>query len=395
MFDSLTTIIAVLVSAGAVLAVAGPRLARVADDIADATGLGEAIAGSLLLGATTSLPGLITTVLAALDGRAEFAISNALGGIAAQTVFIAVADLAYRRVNLEHAAASIPNLVQAMVVIGMIGLVLTAWMGPDLGDIPVHPVSVLLVIGYVFGLRIARRARRDPMWHPEETEETDADLPSEEAPSGASTQLWLRFLGLAALVAATSSVVGAQGSNERLSLSWHPQSGNTGTVGDDAYVSIVRRESSIDFQVMATDLKPGNAYTLWFAIIADTSNCSSLPCPPPEAIADPASGVQVAFAGGAVAGADGKLSFGGRHDAGVPVKGWFEGRPFSNTTRGEVHLVINDHGPALPEFMPDMVSSYRGGCTTESLPGFFPDLAKADGKPGPNTCRLYQNAIFQ
>ena len=105
------------------------------------------------------------------------------------------------------------------------------------------------------------------------------------------------IVSLAALVAATSSVVGAQGSNERLSLSWHPQSGNTGTVGDDAYVSIVRRESSIDYQVMATDLKPGNAYTLWFAIIADTSNCSSLPCPPPEAIADPASGVQVAFAG--------------------------------------------------------------------------------------------------
>jgi hypothetical protein len=42
-----------------------------------------------------------------------------------------------------------------------------------------------------------------------------------------------------------------------------------------------------------------------------------------------------------------------------------------------------------------MLQSYRGGCTDESLPGAFPDTAKNDGIPGPNTCQLFQDVIFQ
>jgi cation:H+ antiporter len=65
----------------------------------------------VLVGAVTSLPGLVTSVVGAADGDASFAVSNSLGGIAAQTSFLALADLTYRRANLEHAAASLPNLL--------------------------------------------------------------------------------------------------------------------------------------------------------------------------------------------------------------------------------------------------------------------------------------------
>jgi cation:H+ antiporter len=34
-----------------------------------------------------------------------------LGGIAVQTVFLAIADLLYRGANLEHAASSVPNML--------------------------------------------------------------------------------------------------------------------------------------------------------------------------------------------------------------------------------------------------------------------------------------------
>jgi hypothetical protein len=42
-----------------------------------------------------------------------------------------------------------------------------------------------------------------------------------------------------------------------------------------------------------------------------------------------------------------------------------------------------------------MLNTYRGGCSDESLPPPFPDTAKSDGEPGPNTCRLVQFTVFQ
>jgi cation:H+ antiporter len=76
----LGVVVAAFVGAAAVLVVLGSRFARVVDRIADRTGLGEAIAGAVLLGATTSLPGLITSIVAALEGQAGFAVSNSSGG---------------------------------------------------------------------------------------------------------------------------------------------------------------------------------------------------------------------------------------------------------------------------------------------------------------------------
>ena len=50
-------------------------------------------------------------------GDASLAVSNAVGGIAAQTLFLAIADLLHKRANLEHAAAEPANLFQAVMLI--------------------------------------------------------------------------------------------------------------------------------------------------------------------------------------------------------------------------------------------------------------------------------------
>ena len=65
-----------------VIAIAGTRITRVVDQLADRTGLGEATAGAVLLGAATSLSGSVLSVTAAYRGHPELAVSNALGGIA-------------------------------------------------------------------------------------------------------------------------------------------------------------------------------------------------------------------------------------------------------------------------------------------------------------------------
>lgn len=212
-FDSgsfLLPLAALLAAAGLLLYV-GPRLTRVVDALADATGWGEAVAGAVLLGAATSLPGLVTTVVAAVEGRGTFAVSNALGGIAAQTIFIAIADLGYRKVNLEHAAASMPNLLQSTIVLVLLGLVMTGTVGPDLEIGWVHPVSLLLVVTYVYGFRLIRQARANPMWRPEETAETEMDEPDPGSVTASPRRLWVSFAGFAAVVAGIGFVIGQAG----------------------------------------------------------------------------------------------------------------------------------------------------------------------------------------
>jgi cation:H+ antiporter len=196
----------------AVITVVGVRIARVADRLADITGWGEAIFGAVLLGGATSLPGIVTSVTTAWQGHPELSVSNAIGGIAAQTAFLALADMTYRHANLEHAAASIENLVQGALLVTLLALPLAAMGGPELAIGGVHPASLLIVAGYVFGLRLTSQARATPLWYPRRTRETRLDEPSPEVrhPAGRrAVELWAEF-GLLALLIATAGYLVAQ-----------------------------------------------------------------------------------------------------------------------------------------------------------------------------------------
>lgn len=209
----LSAVVAVFVAAAAVLVVVGSRFAGLVDRIADRTGIGEALAGAVLLGATTSLPGLITSVVAAWEGQAGLAVSNSLGGIAAQTTFLAVADMVYRRANLEHAAASLPNLLQSVLLIILVASVLFASGTPPVTVLGVHPASVLLLAVYGYGMRISRQERDRPMWQPTPTAETVVDTPDTGAggPDETLAGLWVRFAVMAGTVATAGWVIAQSG----------------------------------------------------------------------------------------------------------------------------------------------------------------------------------------
>jgi cation:H+ antiporter len=87
--------------------------------------MGEIIAGAVFVGASTSLPGAITSMVTAAQGYPGLAIGNALGGLTAQTTFLAVADLAYRRANLKH-AASVTGLTQGTLLVSLLTIPLLA-----------------------------------------------------------------------------------------------------------------------------------------------------------------------------------------------------------------------------------------------------------------------------
>lgn len=182
--------------------ICGSRLARLADKLADRTGLGEALTGVLLLGAGTSLPGLVASVSAAADGRATMAVSNAVGGIAAQTVFLVIADTFCRRANLEHAAASLSNLFQGILLMALLGIVLVAGMHPFGQSWSIHPASGLLVLGFVVGQRVALRVSEEPMWRPVRTTETREDIPDVNSRRLSLPRMWVHFVVLAAVTGA-------------------------------------------------------------------------------------------------------------------------------------------------------------------------------------------------
>ena len=171
---------AFFVGAGAV-GWAGTRLAALGDHLADRTGLGEAITGTIFLGLVTALPGLAVSITAALAGRPALAISNALGGIAVQTTFLAIADLAHVRANLEHAAASVANMVQTAMLIALLALVLLGLTGPDVTVAHVHPMTPALFMAAGFGFWLVYQSSKEPMWTPERTAETVEALPRRPA----------------------------------------------------------------------------------------------------------------------------------------------------------------------------------------------------------------------
>ena len=163
---------AIFITAGVLVAVVGIRLARYAQQFARRTGLGQALTGALFLGASTSLSGIITSITAAAGGHPELAASNAVGGIAAQTVFLAIADRVYSKANLEHAAASDENMLQGSLLIALLSLALLTTATPAYALWGVHPVTVLLLGGYILGQRLVYQAQEKEMWRPRMTEHT-------------------------------------------------------------------------------------------------------------------------------------------------------------------------------------------------------------------------------
>jgi len=209
---SLTDAVLMFAVSSLVIALVGSRLTRLADRLADLTGLGEAVFGAALLGVSTSFPGSVASITAAAAGRADLAVGNAVGGIAAQTAFLAIADMVYRRANLEHAAASVPNLINGALLCGLLALALVAATGPELTLFGVHPVSLALLVMYAFGLRLASQTRDEPGWRPVRTVDTLEDRPDEDRrrQSGAA-RIWLAFAVSVVVVGIAGWLVGTAG----------------------------------------------------------------------------------------------------------------------------------------------------------------------------------------
>lgn len=273
---SLSLSIGIFIFAGIVIGVCGVLLTARAVKLAQITGLGQLLTGAILIGAVTSLSGLVTSVTAAYAGHASLAVSNSLGGIAAQTVFLAVADIVYRKVNLEHAAASEANLLQGVLLIVLLALPMLAMARPDLAVFNVHPVSVLLVAGYLFGLRLIGHARDRPMWRPRITPQTEREKKRKAKHSRRGiVMVWLSFAVLAVLVAGAGWLL----ARSAISISQH--AGMTESVVGGVFTAITTSLPELVVAVAAVrrgalalavgDVIGGNTFDVLFLSASDVA----------------------------------------------------------------------------------------------------------------------------
>ncbi len=200
--------------------------------------------------------------------------------------------------------------------------------------------------------------------------------------------------GAAALVLGAGAGAQARANHQSTGVAWHAQQApmHVGAVAD-ATATLVRNDNGVRYQLHTTGLTPGNVYTLWLVVVNEPGACAVSPCAGSDVILNAATRSQVSYAGGHVVGGS-EGTFAGHVRVG-PIDGWLPERALDDAESAEIHLVVNDHGPAIAGAVSDMLSTYRGGCADESpFPGIFPPSAIADGEPGPNICRLFQSAIF-
>ncbi len=200
---------------------------------------------------------------------------------------------------------------------------------------------------------------------------------------------------LAGVLAAAATAHAATAAQlEEAAVTTHASQGEVVPV-EGATARLVRSAEGIFASLDTQGLPPGHAVTLLLAIVNDPAACEGIPCGPPDVVGRTAE-VQadiVGAADGVVVAEDGRARFATFQPAGDLDQSWF-GNGLQTPEGAEIHLVVNDHGPLLPDRAAGMVGSYRGGCSDDSVPAAFPDAARADGDAGPNTCRMLQVAIF-
>lgn len=133
---------------------AGSRLTRDGDAIADGTGLGGAWVGAILIAGATSLPELLTGINAARQGHANLSLGDLFGSSMANMLILAAADLSNPRLPVLSRVTGNQVMVAALAIV-LTTLALTGALAQPaslLGGIGWGPIAVVVI--YILGMRL-------------------------------------------------------------------------------------------------------------------------------------------------------------------------------------------------------------------------------------------------
>ena len=165
-------LLVIFTAAAAAVWVAGVYLSNATDVLSSRFGLGEALGGLLLLALVTNLPEIAITASAALNQNLGIAIGNILGGVAIQTVVLAVLDVfgLGKSAPLTYRAASLVLVLEGALVVAILATVVIGSQLPtSLIFDRVAPAGLLIVVLWLAGLWLIGKARTSLPWHDQGT----------------------------------------------------------------------------------------------------------------------------------------------------------------------------------------------------------------------------------
>ena len=141
-----------------------------------------------------------------------------------------------------------------------------------------------------------------------------------------------------------------------------------GTLVPGASSKITRNSRGATATLTTSGLTPGNAYTMWMVVFNEPDECATTPCTLDDVEPGTAAVVDVIYVAGNVVGSNGTATFSGRRAAGDNSKSLFAqlGAPapgLIDPHLAEMHLVVRDHGPAIPGQISSQIQTFEGACT--------------------------------
>lgn len=188
---SLSTL-AIFATATLAIWFAGVAVSDATDRLARHYDLGEALGGLVGLAIVTNLPELAIVGSASLRGDLQLATGNILGGIAMQTVVLALLDAAGlgREAPLTQRAASPMIILEGLMVIAVLALVILGhYLSPSLIQARLTPSTLLIPAVWLGGLWLIRQTRRRL-----EPGDATTTMPANRLGNPELLAAWLRFL---------------------------------------------------------------------------------------------------------------------------------------------------------------------------------------------------------
>ncbi len=154
-------------SAAAVV-LAGMRLSRDGDTIAERTGLGGAWVGAVLVAGATSLPELATDIFAVRMGERSLAVGDLFGSNMANMLILAVADLSVRNVLVLSRVTVNQMLVGVLAIITTVIAAVGIISPLNIGFLGAGWATLLLGMTYLLGMRLLHVNRGEGTFENEE-----------------------------------------------------------------------------------------------------------------------------------------------------------------------------------------------------------------------------------
>ena len=258
--------------ASAAVWVAGIRLSNATDVLTMRLGLGEAVGGAILLAIATNLPEIAIVTTAAIGHDLGIATGNILGGIAIQTVVLAILDgFGTPDAPLTYRAASLQLVVEGALVVALLAIVVDGTrLSPGAITFRLTVPAVLIFVIWICGLWLLRRAQKGLPWHergnpPDGQKHPRGHRKKMVERSGPSTRRAAVTFGVAAAVTLAGGIA-----LERLSESISTRIGLSGVLFGATVLAAATALPEVstglqslklgDYQLAVSDIFGGNAF---------------------------------------------------------------------------------------------------------------------------------------